>query len=261
MVNFSINGYRAIDDNDRISVPTVLQYLKASHEYYLDFQLPDIRKELKEALDENDNLARLILKMYDVYAHEIRSHMKYEEQNVFPYVEKLLNKEDVGDQDIDTFSKHHGQITARLRELKNIIIKYLPSDTQRNNKLTAVLYDLYKNEEWLGQHAEMEDEIFIPAIRRMERLSKQNDVSAKISKMIYQSPDNSEVLSDRERDVIISLVQGMTNKEIADHLCISINTVITHRRNIARKLQIHSPAGLTIYAIVNNLVDISAVKL
>ena len=261
MVNFSINGYRAIDDNDRISVPTVLHYLKSSHEYYLDFQLPDIRKELKEALDENDNLARLILKMYDVYAHEIRSHMKYEEQNVFPYVEKLLNKEDVGDQDIDTFSKHHGQITARLRELKNIIIKYLPSDTQRNNKLTAVLYDLYKNEEWLGQHAEMEDEIFIPAIRRMERLSKQNDVSAKISKMIYQSPDNSEVLSDRERDVIISLVQGMTNKEIADHLCISINTVITHRRNIARKLQIHSPAGLTIYAIVNNLVDISAVKL
>ena len=53
----------------------------------------------------------------------------------------------------------------------------------------------------------------------------------------------------------------MTNKEIADHLCISTNTVITHRRNIARKLQIHSPAGLTIYAIVNHLVDISAVKL
>lgn len=261
MVNFSINGYRSFDDSDRISVPTVLHYLKASHEYYLDFQLPNIRKELEEALDENDNLARLILKMYDVYAHEIRSHMKYEEQNVFPYVEKMLNMEDVGDTDIDTFSKHHGQITTRLRELKNIIIKYLPSDTQRNNKLTAVLYDLYKNEEWLGQHSELEDEIFIPAIRRMKRMSKQNDVSAKISKMINQSPDNGDVLSDRERDVIISLVQGMTNKEIADHLCISINTVITHRRNIARKLQIHSPAGLTIYAIVNNLVDISAVKL
>ena len=62
-------------------------------------------------------------------------------------------------------------------------------------------------------------------------------------------------------DVIISLVQGMSNKEIADHLCISTNTVITHRRNIARKLQVHSPAGLTIYAIVNGLVDISSVKL
>ena len=68
-------------------------------------------------------------------------------------------------------------------------------------------------------------------------------------------------LTRRERDVLISIAKGMSNKEIADHLCISVNTVITHRRNIARKLQIHSPAGLTIYAIVNNLVDISAVKL
>jgi regulator of cell morphogenesis and NO signaling len=261
IVNFSINGYRNIDDDGRMSVPTLLHYLKASHEYFLDFQLTNIRKELKEALDENDNLARLIMKMYDSYAHEIRSHMKYEEQTVFPYVDKLLRKEDVGDYDIDTFSKHHSEVTSQLRELKNIIIKYLPSDTQRNNRLTTVLYDLYKNEEWLGLHSEMEDHIFVPAIRRIERQMKQNDVSAKISKMINQNPDNSEALSDREKDVIVSLVQGMTNKEIADHLFISINTVITHRRNIARKLQIHSPAGLTIYAIVNNLVDISTVKL
>lgn len=86
-------------------------------------------------------------------------------------------------------------------------------------------------------------------------------MSVKISKMINHTPQSDEQLSDREKDVIVALVQGMTNKEIADHLFISINTVITHRRNIARKLQIHSPAGLTIYAIVNNLVDISSVKL
>ena len=79
--------------------------------------------------------------------------------------------------------------------------------------------------------------------------------------MISKSPEGSDTLSDREKDVIVALVQGMSNKEIADHLCISTNTVITHRRNIARKLQIHSPAGLTIYAIVKNLVDISSVKL
>ncbi|MCI6448665.1 MAG: LuxR C-terminal-related transcriptional regulator, partial [Prevotella sp.] len=47
---------------------------------------------------------------------------------------------------------------------------------------------------------------------------------------------------------------GMSNKEVANHLFISVNTVITHRRNIARKLQIHSLAGLTIYALANNLV-------
>ena len=119
-----------------------------------------------------------------------------------------------------------------------------------------------EREKWRAEHgmkthaeklAEMEDEI-------EERL-KQNDVTAKISTMISGGQTSVEPLSQREKDVIIGVVQGMTNKEIADHLCISTNTVITHRRNIAKKLQIHSPAGLTIYAIVNNFVDISNVKL
>lgn len=261
VVNFTINGYRAVDDAEKLSLPTLMQYLKASHAYYLDFQLPFIRKELVEALDESDNLARLILKLYDEYAHSIRNHMKYEEKNVFPYVDKLLRGTQPDNYDIDTFSKHHGQTDVKLRELKNIIIKYLPSDGLHNNQLSATLYDIYNCESWLTQHAQVEDEIFIPVIRILERKSKQSDVSAKISNMINQNTQNNESLSEREKDVIISLVQGMTNKEIADHLFISINTVITHRRNIARKLQIHSPAGLTIYAIVNNLVDISSVKL
>ena len=261
VVNFSINGYRDFYDGGRFSIPTLLHYLKASHEYYLNFQLPSIRKQLESALDENDNLARLIMKLYDEYAHEIRKHMQYEEKTVFPYVDGLLEGRASSEYDIETFSKHHGQIDVKLKELKNIIIKYLPSDIRRNNQLTATLYNIYNNEEWLENHSLVEESIFIPSIRKLEQKYKQNDVSAKISKMISRNNDGNEMLSDREKDVIISLVQGMTNKEIADHLCISINTVITHRRNIARKLQIHSPAGLTIYAIVNNLVDISSVKL
>ena len=54
---------------------------------------------------------------------------------------------------------------------------------------------------------------------------------------------------------IICLVQGLSNKEIAARLYISVHTVITHRRNITRKLQIHSLAGLTLYAIANNMID------
>jgi len=261
LVNFTINGNSDMVEIARISVPTILHYLKSSHEYYLDFQLPYIRNGLVAALDENDNLARLILKLYDEYAHEIKLHMRYEEKTVFPYVDALLNNTATGSYGIETFSKHHGQVNQKLKELKNIIIKYLPSDMMHNNQLTATLYNIYNNEEWLAQHAQVEDKIFIPAIRFLEHKSRQNDVSVKISEMISKNPNNEESLSDREKDVIVSLVQGMTNKEIADHLCISVNTVITHRRNIARKLQIHSPAGLTIYAIVNNLVDITSVKL
>ena len=263
VVNFTINGYGEFENDEKLSVPTLLHYLEASHAYYLDFQLPFIRRELEESLETRDSLARLILKFYDEYAHEIRRHMMYEQKTLFPYVEQLLEGTPGGDYNVDTFSKHHSAADKKLRELKLLIIKYLPSDGLHNNKLTATLHDIYDNEAWLRQHAQVEDHIFVPAIRRLEAIVKQSDVSRNISDMVFKSGSgqNPEALSDREKDVIISLVQGMSNKEIADHLCISVNTVITHRRNIARKLQIHSPAGLTIYAIVNGLVDISSVKL
>lgn len=262
VVNYTINGYGEFVDDERISVPTLLRYLKASHTYYLDFQLPFIRRELQESISENDPLGGLIMKLYEGYAQEIRRHMKYEEKTLFPYVESLIEGNPMNDYNVETFSKHHEQTDKKLRELKLMIIKYLPADAHRNNLLTATLYDIYNNEEWLRQHAEVEDYIFTPAIKRLERLTKQEDVSKNISSMVFKGgQDNSEIISDRERDVIIGVVQGLQNKEIADQLCISVNTVITHRRNIARKLQIHSPAGLTIYAIVNGLVDISTVKL
>lgn len=262
VVNYTINGYGEFENDEQISVPTLLHYLEASHAYFLDFQLPYIRRELQESLDENDSLARLILRFYDEYAHEIRRHMKYEQKTLFPYVETLLEGKPANDYNVETFSKHHGAADKKLRELKLLIIKYLPQDGLHNNQLTATLHDIYDNEEWLRQHALVEDHIFVPAIRRLEQLTKQSDVSRNITEMVFKGGlQNSDALSDREKDVIVSLVQGMSNKEIADHLCISVNTVITHRRNIARKLQIHSPAGLTIYAIVNGLVDISSVKL
>jgi regulator of cell morphogenesis and NO signaling len=263
VVNYTMNGYGEFDNDEQISVPTLLHYLQASHAYFLEFQLPYIRRELSESLDENDSLGRLILKFYDEYAHEIRRHMQYEQKTLFPYVQQLIDGEPANDYNVETFSKHHGATDKKLRELKLLIIKYLPQDGLHNNQLTATLHDIYENEVWLRQHAMVEDHIFVPAIRRLEQITKQQDVTRNISGMVFgnATAQNPDALSDREKDVIISLVQGMSNKEIADHLCISINTVITHRRNIARKLQIHSPAGLTIYAIVNGLVDISTVKL
>ena len=223
--------------------------------------MPYIRKDLCEAIDIESSLGKLILKLYDAYAKAIISHMKFEEKMVFPYIEKLLEGELSDNYDIDTYSKHHGQEGERLRELKSIIIKYLPSDKLHNNKLSATLYDIYNNEDWLRLHAEVEEKILLPAIKRLEDKNKKGGVGQKISDMLAKSSDTSELLGEREKEVIVALVQGMSNKEIAEHLCIATNTVITHRRNIARKLQIHSAAGLTNYAIVNNLVDISSVKL
>lgn len=73
--------------------------------------------------------------------------------------------------------------------------------------------------------------------------------------------EEKENLSAREKEIISHVVKGLTNQEIADKLFLSVHTVMTHRRNIARKLQIHSATGLTIYAIVNKIVDLSEIKL
>jgi DNA-binding NarL/FixJ family response regulator len=99
--------------------------------------------------------------------------------------------------------------------------------------------------------------LFIPAIKLFEE-RVQDELEQGIGE--ENSDDDSDILSEREKEVIVLVVKGMTNKEIADKLFISYTTVTTHRRNIARKLNIHSPAGLTIYAIVNELVNIKDIK-
>lgn len=67
--------------------------------------------------------------------------------------------------------------------------------------------------------------------------------------------NHSHDLSEREQDVLVLVAKGMANKEIADRLNISVHTVISHRKNIAHKTGIKSVAGLTVYALLNNLLE------
>lgn len=254
VVNFLINGYAPKETDEKISVKTLLGYLRASHTFFLDYQLPTIRRRLEESLADGSGLAPLILRLYDEYAHDIHLHMKYEEKTLFPYVEALLRGERIPNYNVEIFSKHHSDTTGKFQELKNIIIKYLPHNSLANHQLTGTLYDIYNNEEWLTNHSNVEEVLFVPAIRLLEQKVKADDVTARITSMI-KCPESTESISEREREIIVCLVQGMSNKEIASRLFISVNTVITHRRNIVRKLQIHSLAGLTIYAIANNMID------
>lgn len=82
-----------------------------------------------------------------------------------------------------------------------------------------------------------------------------------INNVLMQDDEAEEIMSEtflspREEEVVILVAKGMTNKEIARQLSLSIHTVITHRRNITKKLGIHSVSGLTMYAIMNQLVSL-----
>ena len=87
----------------------------------------------------------------------------------------------------------------------------------------------------------------------------------KLRESLDSRQDNSETeeydLSAREKEILVCVARGMLNKEIADACNLSIHTVITHRKNITRKTGIKTVAGLTVYALLNNLIDSSSIDL
>lgn len=78
----------------------------------------------------------------------------------------------------------------------------------------------------------------------------------------HENPDaESHDLSAREKEILVCVAKGMLNKEIADVCNLSIHTVITHRKNITRKTGIKTVAGLTVYALLHNLIDSNSIEL
>lgn len=243
---------------ESVSLSSLIRYLKQAHEYFLDFNLPNIRRKLIESIDYSgsNDIAILIVKFYDEYVTEVRRHMEYENEVVFTYVEQLsqglLNR----NYTISEFAGKHTPIGDKLKELKDIVIRYYP---ERNNYLlNAVLLDIILCEQDLTSHCMIEDQLFVPAVRHIEQQIRQSGQVAYIDESENETPDKDklEVLSDREKDIVVCVAKGMNNKEIADYLFLSVHTVTTHRRNISNKLQIHTTAGLIIYAIANKLVNI-----
>lgn len=244
---------------EKVSVSALVAYLAKAHDYFLDFQLPNIRRKLLEAIDcsQKNEVAYLILRFYDEYMGEVRKHMMHENKRVFTYVSELLKGRRPSDFEIAQFARGHEGIDKKLQELKNIIIKYY-TPTDSADRLNNVLFDIFTYEADLHAHCEVEDVLFVPAVQRLEQ---QVAVVGTEKSSAVGAAESSEVLSEREKEIVCCIVRGMTNKEVAEKLFISINTVLTHRKNISRKLDIHSVSGLTIYAIVNQLVNIEEIHL
>lgn len=232
IVNYKVFRQRVLPAD--IHLTTLQMYLKNAHTYFLDFRLPRLRQSLIDAVQPaatDSQIPKLILRCYDEFVEEIRAHIEHENEGRYEEHE------------------HDDQrITDKLTEIKNLIIKYYPGGAC-NYPLISVMSDLWHTEQDFADHCAIEDDILRPALTQEEP---------------HHAPEKeykgTEELSDRERDVLIQVVRGLSNKEIANVLFISTHTVISHRKNITRKLNIHSTAGLTVYAIVNHLVDLNSLE-
>lgn len=250
---------RQVDSTDSIKLTSMMDYLKGAHSYFLEFSIPRIRHKLLSVIDQAPSeVGMLVLRFFDDWVDEVRKHMDYENNRVFGYVEQLLEGKSPSDFCIDIFAAHHDSIAMKLEALKDVLIRFVPSGA--GDLLNAVLFDIISCEDDLKQHCELEDKLFVPAVAALEEQvaatieeSDSDDIRADGDAGV---DPRLEQLSAREREIVAQIALGKSNKEIADALCLSVHTVTTHRRNITAKLKLHSVAAITIFAVINRLVDL-----
>ena len=134
-----------------------------------------------------------------------------------------------------------------------------------NNNLIKQITQAYPETICIALVTTFIDKNFLRYFREVIELSdNKQKVANKIFNLINNNDDSSSQnesvdLSNRETDVLVCVAKGMTNKDISDMLNISVHTVITHRKNIVKKTGIKSVSGLTVYALLNNLVEESEI--
>lgn len=258
VANF-ISGHAFVASD--IELAALMGYLRRAHSYYLDFLLPSIGKKLVDVIGHRggDEVSGLLMKYYDEYVDEVRRHMQFENDTVFAYVESLMDGRQSDSVNFAECAPPHTDMTAKLRDLKDIIIRYYP---QKNvDTLNSVLLDLITCEQDLISHCRVEDCLLVPNVRKLEASLRCGAASPRASATAEPTLEEKLLqLTQREKEVVRCVAMGMANKEIANALCLSVHTVTTYRHSISVKLGIHSPSGLTIFAIINKLVDIDDIK-
>lgn len=153
----------------QIPLEDLIKYLRNSHKDYLENRVPKIIDKILH-LAENRHLkhGEMLEKFCAKYRREVVAHFNYEEQKVFPYIESLLKNKKSEKYKIKEYESSHSNINASLNDLKNIIIKYLPSECTVEDCRDALI-DLFLFESDLAKHTLMEDRILISLVERIEK--------------------------------------------------------------------------------------------
>ena len=169
---YSFHDYQPhIDILDKSDIKSITTYLRASHRYYTTVCFPAIHEGIHTLVKGLDSVSqKLIDKFYDDYDSEIINHFKYEEEVVFPYIEKLLeNNRPIDTQyRIGQFEENHSNINEKLNDLKNIIAKYLDEKYSSPQRF-ELLNDIYSVENDLRKHSLIENKLLIPLVEKLEQ--------------------------------------------------------------------------------------------
>lgn len=245
---YAFDGYRpSREQMEGACLEDIVRYLRLSHTYYLETMVPALAAAIEEMIAPCDDMhKKVIRKFFGDYKEELERHFDYEEKTVFPYVEAMIDSREREPYTIGEYEKNHSNVEEKLDDLKKLVTMYQPAQS-RSQDCFRVLFYLYSLESDLERHTFIEDSILVPVVSRMEDESD------------APRGEGGE-LSAREKEILVAVAKGMLNKEIADLYNISIYTVISHRKNITRKTGIKTVAGLTVYALLNNLIDMNSIE-
>lgn len=245
---YAFDGYRpSREQMEGACLEDIVRYLRLSHTYYLETMVPALAAAIEDMIAPCDDMhKKVIRKFFGDYKEELERHFDYEEKTVFPYVEAMIDSREREPYTIGEYEKNHSNVEEKLDDLKKLVTMYQPAQS-RSQDCFRVLFYLYSLESDLERHTFIEDGILVPVVSRMEDESD------------APRGEGGE-LSAREKEILVAVAKGMLNKEIADLYNISIYTVISHRKNITRKTGIKTVAGLTVYALLNNLIDMNTIE-
>ena len=244
---YAVDGYLPTKERLRkADLRDVLKYLRRSHAYYMDVALKELADALKTLTEPcGEKHKRIIRQFFSEYKDELAKHFEYEEKTVFPYAEAILHHGRLAD---DDYGENHSHMEEKLADLKSLLMKYLPAECGQQD-ICRALSCIYSLQEDIARHILVEDGVLVPIVNRKLHTDLESREDTPRSE--------GEALSAREKEILVCVAKGMLNKEIADRCNLSIHTVITHRKNITRKTGIKTTPGLTVYALLNNLIDIN----
>lgn len=226
---YSFDGYMPDEDGvSSIDIHSLVGYLQASHRYYLNERLPHMQRHLNNITAAAPKAVFEVLnKYFSDYRAEVARHFEHEEQSLFPFL-KSLGGASPKSLPVECLRSHE-QLKDKLSDLTQIIYKYLPGD-MLTEELMELVFGILQLSKDLEKHALIEE--------------------------LFLLPKQEYALSEREKDVLFFVVQGLSSKQIADRLNISVHTVNSHRKNITQKTGIKSVAALAVFAALHyNIFD------
>lgn len=162
-------SFSYVDAFEQVAFDSILGYLQKSHSYFLDRRLPHIRQSVLSAISGvEQSVKSIILKFFDVYSNEVKEHMAYEDEVIFPYIRSLLGLSVDKCFSIQDFESSHSDIEGKMSDLSKILERHIQSDVA-SMELTRVLIDLHMVQEELDVHTFIEDMLLIPRVKRLEQ--------------------------------------------------------------------------------------------